>query len=122
MFRTLILGWPGFNFALSERRRRDAQQIKYEVLMAALPGCRKTHIMYEAGLNLKQLNLYLAELSSNGALMFAQGEKRFFTTEKGKEFIRAYDHYRETISLLTKQEAALAQFFPNAVKRPILTR
>jgi predicted transcriptional regulator len=105
---------------MSERRRRDAQQIKYEVLMAALPGCRKTHIMYEAGLNLKQLNLYLAELASNGALVFEQPEKRFVTTEKGKSFIRAYDHYRETISLLTKQEAALAQFFPNAVKRPPL--
>jgi predicted transcriptional regulator len=105
---------------MSERRRRDAQQIKYEVLMAALPGCRKTHIMYEAGLNLKQLNLYLAELTSNGALIFEQPEKKFVTTEKGKAFIKAYDHYRETINLLTKQEAALAQFFPNAVKRPMV--
>ena len=107
---------------MSERRRRDAQQIKYEVLMAALPGCRKTHIMYEAGLNLKQLNLYLSELSTYGALIFEQPEKRFFTTEKGKAFIRAYDHYRETISLLTKQEAALAQFFPAEVKRQVVAR
>ena len=107
---------------MSERRRRDAQQIKYEVLMAALPGCRKTHIMYEAGLNLKQLNLYLAELTANGALIFEQPEKRFFTTEKGKAFVRAYDHYRETINLLSKQEAALAQFFPADVKRPVIAR
>ena len=74
---------------MSERRRRDAQQIKYEVLMAALPGCRKTHIMYAAGQNLKQLNLYLSELTTYGALIFAQPEKRDFTTEKGKAFIRA---------------------------------
>ena len=107
---------------MSERRRRDSQQIKYEVLMAALPGCRKTHIMYEAGLNLKQLNLYLGELTANGALEFIQAEKRYLTTEKGKAFVKAFDHYRETVSLLNKQEAALAQFFPNEVKRQVAAR
>jgi len=104
---------------LSERRRRDSNQIKYEVLMAALPGGRKTHIMYESGLNLKQLNLYLGELTSNGALEFRPVEKKYFTTEKGRAFVRAFDHYRETVNMLNKQEAALAQFFPTQVKRAI---
>ena len=85
--------------------------------MAALPGGRKTHIMYESGLNLKQLNLYLSELTSSGALELRAMEKRYYTTEKGRSFLRAYDHYRETINLLDKQEAALAQFFPNAARR-----
>ena len=61
---------------MSERRRRDSNQIKYEVLMAALPGGRKTHIMYESGLNLKQLNLYLGDLITHGALEFKANEKR----------------------------------------------
>jgi predicted transcriptional regulator len=107
---------------LNERRRRDSTQIKYEVLTAALPGGRKTHIMYESGLNLKQLNLYLNELISNGALEFRVMEKRYYTTEKGRTFLRAFDHYRETVNLLDKQEAALAQFFPSSSKRILTSR
>jgi predicted transcriptional regulator len=107
---------------LSEHRRRDANQIKYEVLMAALPGGRKTHIMYESGLNLKQLNLYLGELVSHGAIEFKPLEKRYFTTERGRSFAKAFDHYRETINLLYKEEADLAQFFPDSAKRALSSR
>ena len=108
---------------LNERRRRDSNQIKYEILMSALPGGRKTHIMYESGLNLKQLNSYLEELLMNGALEFRVQEKRYFTTEKGRAFARAFDHYRETIDQLGKQEVALAQFFPtNPGKRTVAAR
>ena len=107
---------------MSESRRRDSQQIRYEVLVAAAAGSKKTHIMYEAGLNLKQLNLYLAELTSSGALNFDLAQKRYFTTERGRAYIRAFDTYRETVSLLNKQEDALAQFFPNGLRRPIVAR
>ncbi|HLQ07015.1 MAG TPA: winged helix-turn-helix domain-containing protein [Nitrososphaerales archaeon] len=107
---------------LNERRRRDSNQIKYEILMSALPGGRKTHIMYESGLNLKQLNSYLEELLMNGALEFRLQEKRYFTTEKGRAFARAFDHYRETIDQLGKQEVALAQFFPTTAKRTIVAQ
>ncbi len=105
-----------------ERRRRDANQIKYEVLMAAIPGGRKTHIMYESGLNLKQLNFYLNELLSHGALEFRPEEKRYFTTEKGKEFAKAFDHYREVVNQLDKEETALAGFFPVTAKRRVAAR
>ena len=80
--------------------------------MSALSGNRKTHIMYESGLNLKQLNFYLEELLGHGALEFRAPEKRYVTTEKGKAYARAVDHYRETMNLLNKQEVALAEFFP----------
>ena len=111
-----------FTLELSERRRRDSNQIKYEVLMAALPGGRKTHIMYESGLNLKQLNLYLGDLITHGALEYRPEEKRYFTTERGRAFVKAFDHYRETVNLLGKQEAALAEFFPTTAKRTIVAR
>jgi len=90
--------------------------------MAALPGGRKTHIMYESGLNLKQLNFYLSELMSNGALEFRASEKRYFTTERGRAFVRAFDHYRETVNMLSKEEANLAQFFPASMKRSQVAR
>ena len=111
-----------FRLEMSERRRRDSNQIKYEVLMAAIPGGRKTHIMYESGLNLKQLNFYLNELLSHGALEFRSEEKRYFTTEKGKEFAKAFDHYREIINQLDKEETALAGFFPPTAKGKVIAR
>jgi len=120
--RTLILVARALTPELSERRRRDSNQIKYEVLMAALPGGRKTHIMYESGLNLKQLNLYLGDLITHGALEFRAQEKRYFTTERGRAFVKAFDHYRETVNLLGKQEAALAEFFPTSAKRTVVAR
>jgi predicted transcriptional regulator len=101
---------------LSERRRRDATEIKYQILMSALGGNRKTHIMYESGLNLKQLNHYLGELMENGALEFRPLQKDYLITEKGRSFARAFDHYRETVDLLNKQEVALSQFFPTTGK------
>ncbi len=107
---------------MSERRRRDSNQIKYEMLMSAMTGGRKTHIMYQSGLNLKQLNLYLGELTLNGAMEFKMQEKRYYTTEKGRAFVRAFDHYRETVNMLSKQEAALAQFFPSPMKRELALR
>jgi len=106
---------------LSDRRRRDATEIKYQILMSSISGNRKTHIMYESGLNLKQLNHYLGELLASGALEFRPQRKEYFITEKGKAFARAVDSYRETISLLNKQEAALAQFFPTTARRPLVS-
>jgi hypothetical protein len=42
---------------------------------------------------------------------------RWRGTEKGRAFLRVYDHYREMVNLLDKEEEALAQFFPTTVKR-----
>ncbi|HZW84505.1 MAG TPA: winged helix-turn-helix domain-containing protein [Nitrososphaerales archaeon] len=108
---------------MSERRRRDSTQIKYQILMSALSGNKKTHIMYESGLNLKQLNFYLEELLTNAALEFKPQTKTYHTTEKGKAFARAIDHYRETMNQLNKQQEAIADFFPTQQsKRPIELR
>jgi hypothetical protein len=59
---------------------------------------------------------------SHGALEFRAPEKRYFTTERGRAFVRAFDHYRETVNLLGKQEAALAEFFPTTAKRTLVDR
>ena len=107
---------------MSERRRRDATQIKYQILMSALSGNRKTHIMYESGLNLKQLNLYLQELLANGAIEFRPPNKLYHTTDKGRAFAKAVDHYRETLNQLNRQEAVIAQFFPTTSKRLLLAQ
>ena len=83
-------------------------------------GNRKTHIMYGTGLNLRQLNLYLEELISHGALEFRPLERKYFITNKGRAFVAAFDHYRETVNSLDKQEMVLAQFFTTAMGRPLV--
>jgi predicted transcriptional regulator len=84
--------------------------------MATVSGNKKTHIMYESGLNLKQLNHYLGELLAMGALDYRSQEREYFITEKGRTFARAFNSYKQTVTSLNKQEAALAQFFPTAAK------
>ena len=105
---------------MSDRRRRDASEIKYEILMASISGKKKTHIMYESGLNLRQLNLYLEELVAHETLEFKPLERKYFITNKGRAFVTAFDHYRETVNALDKQEMALAQFFTTEMGRPVV--
>jgi len=88
--------------------------------MASISGNRKTHIMYGTGLNLKQLNLYLGELMSHGVLEFRPPERKYFITNKGRAFVTAFDHYRETVNSLDKQESALAEFFATGMDRPLV--
>jgi len=88
--------------------------------MASVSGNRKTHIMYESGLNLKQLNLYLGELLAHGALEFKPLERGYFITNKGRAFVNAFDHYRELAKILNQDEEALTQFFHTA-SRPSVT-
>jgi len=102
---------------LSNHKRRDTHEIKYDILKAAIYGNGKTRIMYESGLNLRQLNSYFAELLSRGALEFRSKERKYATTERGQAFVKAYEHYRETADLLLKQEAILSEFFPTSEKR-----
>jgi predicted transcriptional regulator len=44
---------------LNGHRRRDSEEITYAILKAAVNGERKTRIMYQSSLNLKQLNQYI---------------------------------------------------------------
>ena len=90
------------------------------MLVASMDGKRKTHIMYETGLNLKQLNLYLGELTAQGAIEFSPLEKRYFITAKGRAFVSAFGKYRETIRMLEKAEAEVSQFFAVKMGQPLV--
>jgi len=83
-----------------------------------MEGRRKTHIMYDTGLNLKQLNAYLGELMSQGAMEFSPADKRYFITSRGRAFVSAFGKYRETVKMLEKAEAELAQFSTIKVGQP----
>jgi predicted transcriptional regulator len=98
-------------------RRRAPKDIAYAIAKTAYAGQRKTRIMYAAGLNLTQLNEYLAALSSQGLIALETRERVYLTTEKGRQFVRAYEKYSETRDLLSEQERTLCEFWAPLVRR-----
>jgi predicted transcriptional regulator len=87
----------------SSNRRRTPKEIVYAVVKSAYEGERKTKIMYNAGLNLSQLNVYIEKLLELGMLSL-DDRRRYTTTEKGKRFVKAYERFTETMDLLIEQE------------------
>ena len=72
--------------------------------------------MYSAGLNLTQLNEYLVSLSQLGMLALGQ-DRVYLTTEKGRQFVKAYERYSETRDLLTEQEKILYELWSPAGRK-----
>jgi len=111
---------------LEGHRRRDSGEITYAILRAAQGGQRKTRIMYQSSLNLKQLNLYLEDLVMNELLGYQPAGRYYQTTERGRAFTRMFENYKETKDLLNEQEKALGRFLTSRAKKsfalPAVTR
>jgi predicted transcriptional regulator len=76
----------------SNRGRLD---ITADILEASNGGVRKTYLMYRCNLSFKQLKYYLGFLLGNELLGVVAGDGNFNhflfeTTDKGKEFLKAY--------------------------------
>jgi predicted transcriptional regulator len=72
---------------------RTRIEILASILDVAHNGALKTHIMYRANLSHRQLEKYLAFLTSNQLLEEVRDEvvgHRYRVTEKGIEFLRDY--------------------------------
>jgi len=83
------------------RVRRNDLDICADILNVAQSGARKTQIVYQANLNFKIVKRYLERLTSGG--MLDSEESRFYTTEKGVDFL---DNYRALISPMKALEMA----------------
>lgn len=101
------------------QRRRDSSEIMFAILKSVQTGRRKTKVMYEANLNLKQLNTYLDRLASNQMVTFQTAGRIYQATERGKAFVRAFEHYKETTELLRAQQAAIGGFFTKRTSEPV---
>jgi predicted transcriptional regulator len=102
---------------LNGHRRRDSEEIMYTILKAAVNGERKTRIMYQSSLNLKQLNQYIEELLLNELLGYHPASRYYQTTERGRTFTRMFENCKETRDLLGEQEKALGRFLTSRVKK-----
>ena len=74
---------------------RSRTDICSQILEAANGGTTKTRIMYNAYLSYAQLKEYLSVLTENGLLEYEDGERKFKTSEKGLQFLKAYEHMSE---------------------------
>lgn len=52
-------------------------------------NCKKTQLMYRSNMSVKQLKKYLPLLFENG-LLKKNGDERYQTTEKGKQYLVNY--------------------------------
>jgi len=77
---------------------RSRTEIVSEILEVAKgDGVSKTRIMYGAYLSFSQLREYLSLLLYNGMLSYNKTNKRYRTTQKGHEFLRAHQSIEEML-------------------------
>ena len=97
-------------------KRRTKEEIAYAIISSAMDGQRKTKIMYEAGMNLFQLDSYLDDLIGKG--MMTIGARRvYFATEKGKNFLAAFERYTEARDVLDAHKAIIESYFNGTVEK-----
>jgi predicted transcriptional regulator len=77
--------------------RRSRFEIVADILQACLVPRGKTRIMCKVKLNFTQANEYLSQLTSLGLL--SQEKGKYKTTDKGRQFISAYNHLGEIIGI-----------------------
>jgi predicted transcriptional regulator len=101
-------------------KRRNPPEISYDILKAALSSQKKTRLMYQSRLNLKQLNEYLQELTLCELISYHESGRFYVSTEKGRAYVRMFENYRETADLLAEQDKTLARFLTPKAKKPVL--
>lgn len=98
-------------------KRREAPEIASDILKAAGRGERKTRVMYGSALNSGQLKSYTEALIRQGLLAYDPGQRLYFTTDKGRQFVKFFDRFAETRDLLVEQSRALHSLFLVQEKR-----
>ena len=78
----------GNSFKGSLKERRSRMDIIADILLVAGEEAKKTHIVYSANLNFARVGEYLQYLEDKG--LIENRSRRYKTTEKGEEFLRAY--------------------------------
>ena len=82
---------------------RSRLDIIADILSAASREAKKTQIMYQANLSYKVLQRYLAEVVGASLINFAEDKQCYQLTEKGQEFLEAYEKYSKTNKHIEKR-------------------
>jgi len=111
----------------TQRFRRDATRVIYEILLLGINGASKTHIIFKANLSYQLAERYVAFLMKKGLLATdsdPSGLVKYYLTEKGHRLIRVLreverelaDLYSMTLSSETRvlrQSSQIYRTFDN---------
>jgi predicted transcriptional regulator len=76
--------------------KRNREEIISQILNVCRHGAIKTRVVYQANLNFKTVEPYLALLVKNNLLEVQNGEKRMYeTTQKGESLLVAINQVNE---------------------------
>ncbi len=89
---------------------------KYEIIASIVQNCLsprgKTYIMYKSSLSFAQANAYVNLLISIGLL--AQQNGKYETTDKGRQFISAYNNLGKIMGLPAPSITRMSVFSSNS--------
>ncbi|MDH5362712.1 MAG: winged helix-turn-helix domain-containing protein [Aigarchaeota archaeon] len=94
---------------LGTRRNRTRMEIVADILQVAVPGARKTHIMYGANLSFEQLEKYLKFLLRRGLLGNEAGKGEYKTTKTGTSYLREFKEYHKYQETFEEKKQLLEQ-------------
>ena len=82
---------------------RGKLDIIADILRVVSQNAKKTQIMYQANLSYKVLKRYLRNVTAYSLISFETEEQCYVLTQKGHEFLEAYQDYLRTNILAKKQ-------------------
>jgi predicted transcriptional regulator len=75
---------------------RGRLDIIADILNVASRNAKKTQIMYQANLSYRVMQRYLAEIVGAQLIAFEDEKQHYSLTNKGREFLEAYEKYSRT--------------------------
>ncbi len=82
---------------------RGRLDIIADILNVASRDAKKTQIMYKANLSYKVLQRYLADVAGAQLINFENSKQCYQLTDKGREFLAAYETYSKTNKRVEKK-------------------
>lgn len=77
---------------------RSRTEIAATILDSVRGGTTKTKIMYKAYLSYTQIKEYLKFLQEKGLMEYEEGSQVFRITDKGLQFLRAYEEITNLVN------------------------
>ncbi len=98
-------------------KNRSRVEILYDIVAAAKPYGKKTHLMYKGNLSYQQLDLYLDFILKNGLLeeRLVEDIKLYYITQKGLEFMRLFEDMHR---LLVSKKEGLGIYSREDMEKP----
>ncbi|RLI50592.1 transcriptional regulator [Candidatus Bathyarchaeota archaeon] len=79
--------------------KRSDMEISADILKVTVNGALKSHIVYKANINFQLGKKYLDRLTNSGLIVDSvNGRRVYFTTDKGREYIKQFEDLKELAS------------------------